>query len=265
MLLLSSVSFAQDITGVTVTSSADWGVGLPSKGSLASLSCQGLDVNGIIMAGPPPLPRELAGITVWVDGVPAPILGVADGTGFQLVNFQVPQEADLEHTSVEIVIQQHGRLATVSVPVRRSPGEFFRDASGQRGAFQHASDYSPVTTGHPARRGEIVIAYLTGLPRTAPIVPTGEAAPFDPLAVVPQTSIGYYDYVEMFLRSFVSPLYVGLAPGKVGVWQINFRVPEDTPSGDVPVILYYTKCFIFGGGCLGPGTTRSTPALLAVE
>jgi uncharacterized protein (TIGR03437 family) len=34
-------------------------------------------------------------------------------------------------------------------------------------------------------------------------------------------------------------LYSGLAPGLVGVWQINARVPKNAPPGNVPVVIVF--------------------------
>ena len=43
------------------------------------------------------------------------------------------------------------------------PGDFFRTREGV-GLFQHAHNNSLVTSDNPARAGEVVVAYLTGLP-----------------------------------------------------------------------------------------------------
>jgi uncharacterized protein (TIGR03437 family) len=69
----------------------------------------------------------------------------------------------------------------------RGPGDFFTLPNSPYGALQHAADFSLVTAANPAHAGETEIGYLTGLAGTEPVVPAGQASPYSPLAVVPQT------------------------------------------------------------------------------
>src|SRR5258708_29149952 len=100
MLLIAMVTagclFGQiRVLGVAVSS--DFTQDLPAMGSLASIAVTGLTgIVGVIPAVGFPLPYSLAGISVTVGGVPAPILAVADvgsmhGTNLQQINVQVPQ------------------------------------------------------------------------------------------------------------------------------------------------------------------------------
>jgi hypothetical protein len=76
----------------SIVNAASFHPGLPSPGGLASLFVTGLNVTGVQTASGYPLPIELAGVTILVQGVPAPILAVAgapDGS-YQQINFQVP-------------------------------------------------------------------------------------------------------------------------------------------------------------------------------
>ena len=138
-------------------------------------------------------------------------------------------------------------------------------------ALQHAADYAAVTPQNPARAGETILAYLTSLPGTQPVVPTGEPSPFEPLATVPQFSmVASAEIYQVVIGSTaVTPLFVGLAPGLAGVYQINFAMPPFPPSGDLALTLRRTTCTAFFGSCAAGGGVRtlyvSSPAMIPVR
>ena len=81
-----------------LTNAASFNPGLPGPGGLASVFVHGVAVSGTVAATGFPLPITLAGVSILVDGTPAPILVVADlgsvnGMATQQINFQVPFEA----------------------------------------------------------------------------------------------------------------------------------------------------------------------------
>jgi uncharacterized protein (TIGR03437 family) len=114
---------------------------------------------------------------------------------------------------------------------------------------QHA-DGSLVTSGNPAVGGEEVVAYAVGLGLTTPPVPTGQAAatatptsevfildfnfrpnalatqPMQPLCSCPESG-------RCPCPTSPIPVYAGLTPGYVGLYQINFVVPAP-PVGVQP-------------------------------
>jgi uncharacterized protein (TIGR03437 family) len=89
-----------------------------------------------------------------------------------------------------------------------------------------------VTPSNPIHRGEAIVIYATGLGRTLPSLATGHAASANPLPVV-------VEQPEVSLGGLSLPLYyAGLAPGEVGVYQINALVPGWAPTGmQVPLII----------------------------
>jgi uncharacterized protein (TIGR03437 family) len=110
--------------------------------------------------------------------------------------------------------------------------------NGRYAVAQHA-DYTAVGTPGlfaempttPARPGEAVVLYGAGFGATAPPVAVGEivrqAAPLPSLPVV---TIG----------GLPAPVdYAGITAGAAGLYQINVRVPESAPDGDLPVSLVY--------------------------
>ncbi|MBS1828983.1 MAG: hypothetical protein JST93_27010 [Acidobacteria bacterium] len=284
LFLLVGVAPAQ-INNITVTSAASFEIGLPGPGSLASIFCTGLpSIEGTVKAAGFPLPRELAGITVMVGGASAPILAVAAGNGFQQINIQVPLEP-LQFTMTGVLVAVRAGTSSgtreVSLSITK-PGEFFRIpgdprlGEGNKGIFQHASDYSLVTEENPAKPGEIVIAYLTGIPlRTVPEVPTGEAAPLSPPALVPRL---LHPITDERIISFFSirfgdnpttsttysvPSFLGLTPGLAGVFQANFTIPASWDRGTTRIVL--TREMITG--ISGNGrfeATYSTPVVIPI-
>ena len=85
---------------------------------------------------------------------------------------------------------------------------------------------------NPAGRGSVIQTFATGAGETDPPLPPGEAAPPDgnPLVftvVQPTVMIG---------GIAAQVLFSGMAPGWVGLWQINAEVPPDvTPGSVVPL------------------------------
>lgn len=224
-----------------------------------------------------PLPRELRGLRVSVGGTYAPLLRIIRDPVDKLTHFvrlQVPYELPVgEGPEVVITAEYGGMSVTARVPMLNSSGDFFRLPGygflrdGLDGVFQHASDYSLVTPENAARPGEELIGYATGLPPTVPRVPTGEAAPASPPAIVPEEmrppslKDDYYRVVIMdkpnrpTLTLEITPAFLGMAPGLAGVYQVNFRVPESWPGGPTWIYLYRRYCTpsLSGGSCLPRG------------
>jgi uncharacterized protein (TIGR03437 family) len=101
---------------------------------------------------------------------------------------------------------------------------------GVNGAIQHAN-YSPVSASSPAQPGEVVIVYATGLGPVSEPVSTGQFAPTVPLALVTQlvsVSVG---------GEPAQVLFAGLAPGEVGVYQLNIQIPGNIASGPQDLVL----------------------------
>jgi uncharacterized protein (TIGR03437 family) len=281
------------IGNIVVTNAASFRAGVPQPGSVGTIFCTGLSVSGIVAADHVPLPFSLAGVTVSIGGAQAPLFAVADLGGYQQINFQVPVEAQFTAGyysevagNTQVVVSQNGVQGSVAAAVdTTTPGEFFQN--GGYGIFQHV-DYSLVTKENPAAPGETIIAYLTGLQTATPTVPTGQPAPTDPLAIecdrTPALSVSQhilqlgstsiydpYDVDPGCISSYTQisgPLsYIGLSPGSVGLFQINFMVPANAQFGDQSLSLVWRRCSPFPGGttvCSPSDQISSQPVLLPV-
>jgi uncharacterized protein (TIGR03437 family) len=266
MLLAATLHGQAPVNTLVATSAANFERGLPPPGSLASLFCTGFDAPaGIASASQIPLPLTLGGVSVTIDGRPAPIFAVANFGAYQQINVQVPAEVVAPIVRVQTAAQN----LTTTLDFRTSPGDFFTNADGS-GVFQHASDYSLVTPQHPAQAGEPIIAYLTGVASNG-LVHTNLAAPFDPLAKVPQyvTSAGANTYTVSVGGVSVTPGYFGLAPGQLGVFQLNFVVPPGVAHSVPVALVHYTCSGNFHGTCGvnngNPATATSTAVTIPVE
>jgi uncharacterized protein (TIGR03437 family) len=94
---------------------------------------------------------------------------------------------------------------------------------------QHAADFSFVTPANPITAGETIIIYGTGFGWVYPAVPTGTAA------TGPAVLSGNGNGTPMSItigQSVCTVLYAGIAPGSVGVYQINCQVGQDVQSGE---------------------------------
>ena len=250
---------------LAVTSSTDFQPTAVAPGSLESIWCTGLTgIQGVMVADGPVLPVQLAGVSVDAGGFGgyAPILAVADLGGYQLVNVQVPWDAAGFNS---VVVRQGQETAQMSVTVDGQWPVFFVSGSGYVVA-RHASDYSLVDPTNPARPGEWIVGYASNLGPVANTPPTGTVAPnspLSPLAPTPSPSGGGTpDYSVLILQPGQQPDYftqavdsnfMGLAPGTVGVYQINFRIPETAPAGDTVV---YMRKNVFCGFFYVPGCGR---------
>ena len=147
--------------------------------------------------------------------------------------------------TVSVTVSQNGRQGTNVV--RNDPtatGSFcnVNDGAARLGAFQHARDFSLITKENPANPGETIIGYLTGAPTANPAVPDGQLAPPAPLSIVPQSnSDSLIDVLFVHVGNFLlspdpkptlplsllqNPVqFIGLAPGSVGPYQVNFALP----------------------------------------
>ena len=94
----------------------------------------------------------------------------------------------------------------------------------------------PAITVHP---GDWLVIYALGLGPTSPTVETGAASPSNPLAVVRgANSVDFGNGAIFHAAKKSDPLFMGLTPTYVGLYQINVQIPADSPPGaSVPVYL----------------------------
>jgi uncharacterized protein (TIGR03437 family) len=173
-----------------------------------------------------PLPTSLGGVSVRVNGVNAPIFFASPNQ----VNVQIPSGTGAGTAAFE-VIRSGSTVASGSVEVAASsPGVFTINSSGTGQAAVLNSDYTLnadfdlFPRSRPEASGSYVVLYATGLGNTNPVVSDGLGAPSSPLAV------GVGATTVMVGGRQAQVLYSGLAPGLVGLWQLNVVIPDDLPT-----------------------------------
>jgi uncharacterized protein (TIGR03437 family) len=115
-----------------------------------------------------------------------------------------------------------------------APGLFMFDPENRRyAAATHANGtligkaslYPGATT--PARPGEVIVLWGTGFGKTSPDIPAGEIVSVPARMIAsPVVTIGGVT---------ADVLYAGLSGA--GLYQINVKVPDGVPDGDLPVVV----------------------------
>jgi uncharacterized protein (TIGR03437 family) len=177
---------------------------------------------------------------VFNDQLAAPLYFV----GLNQINFQIPSNAALGSNRLAVRLADTGELVAGGsvVVAAASPGLF---TSTQNGAGQAAAlnqDNTVNGPSNPALAGSTVQLYGTGQGQVTPPVTDGTAAPSQPLSwtvAVPTTDPNACLNSQPSLcvavgsTGFGGIEYSGLAPGYIGLWQINVTIPKGTPSGNV--------------------------------
>jgi uncharacterized protein (TIGR03437 family) len=164
------------------------------------------------------------------------------------VNLQIPWElAGQSQTTVAATLAgQSGAAQTVNL-AQFSPGIF---ATNSQGTGQGAilDSYRLVDSTNPVAPGTTVISiYCTGLGPVTNQPPTGAPALSHPLSTTPTNPTVTIGGVSASVQ------FSGLAPGYVGLYQINALVPAGAPPGPlVPVIV-------------SMGNVDSNPVTIAVQ
>jgi uncharacterized protein (TIGR03437 family) len=186
------------------------------------------------LASTTPLPDSLGSAQAFLGGESLPL----QFSGAKQINAVVPY--DIPVNSFQQVIVQTGNALSQPQPVliaAAAPGVFTQNQSGNGpGAIlvQHrgSSTSAMNTPSNPAKAGDALLIFCTGLGTVTPKVSAGSIAPASPPAKIdnPVTvSVGGEN---------ATVLFAGLAPGFVGLYQMNVTVPAGIAASDtVPVVL----------------------------
>jgi uncharacterized protein (TIGR03437 family) len=167
-----------------------------------------------------PLPATLGGVRVLVNDQALPVYSVSP----EEIWFQVP----FEFTAADMILN-----------VRLNDRSIFEGGPGQVEFASHAPSFfsndesiavhedfsSLITRQIRARAGEIVHLYAIGLGAVEPTVPTGARTPAAPVSRVRdrfECTTGPTNRLEV--------RFAGLAPGMIGIYQVDVRVPNDPPK-----------------------------------
>ena len=202
-----------------------------SPGSDPSLFGEGL-ADGVIVADTVPLPLELGGVSVELNGILAPLIFVSPNQ----INFQTPWELQAD-TKATVVVRNNG---DESLPAKVfiapfNPGIFTTTQTGSgQAAILIAGTRSvaapegsiPGAATRPVKIGEFISIFATGLGAVDNRPITGDSSPAGPLARTKTNPVVTIGGVEAGLT------FSGLAPGFVGLYQVNAKIAAGTPVGD---------------------------------
>ncbi len=181
--------------------------------------------------------NEVAGTRIEIDGLAAPLFFVSPSQ----INFQVPWElAGKPSAKLSVAAgkatsdSQTVRIAAVAPAIftlGETQGAIICTSDGAiaapRGAFPNS---------RPAKRGEYITVFMTGLgPVTNPPA-TGVPSFANPLSRLVEPSYGLGvecpNYASNPVFCTMPTSFAGLAPGFVGLYQVNALVPLYAPVGD---------------------------------
>ncbi len=192
----------------------------PSPGSLVSV--YGINFSGDSITGAAgfPLPLALGGASVLVDAKPVPMLSVSPWQ----INIELPQETPVTNSSFQASFD-NGAVTPAEVAAIQATGPAVFVTDTQQAAVLHAGTSILADDAHPAKPGETLEMFGTGLGVTDPAIPAGQPAPANPPAIAKVTPVVSINNVE------AQVLFAGLAPGFAGVYQVNFVVPAGLRAG----------------------------------
>jgi uncharacterized protein (TIGR03437 family) len=169
-----------------------------------------------------PLPTALGESCLLVNGMAIPMLLASSGQ----INAQLPFNAE---GNVTLTLRTPGGVSdnyNLTI-LPNAPSLFLAnlDQDLQVPTIVRAANGLLVTPANPVHRGDTLIIYLTGMGKTYPDAVAGMPAPGEPaLRVLTQP--------EVDLAGAGCPVdFAGLAPGEIGVNQINVRIPYWAPQG----------------------------------
>ena len=208
-----------------------------APGQIVSVFGQNFTASAGAIATALPLPTELApeNVSITACGRAFPLYSVSQGQ----INAQLPLECPQTGT-VTATVTSGGQTATQTFTVAQaSPGIFTLNGSGTGdGVILHANN-TLVSAAAPARAGEEVVIYATGLGATSPAFATGVAANQTNTTSKPVTvTIGGQNATVM---------YSGLTQGLVGLYQVNAIVPSGL-TGSQPVVITVGTTFASRAG-----------------
>jgi len=179
-----------------------------------------------------PLPISLGGAKVVFQGIAAPLFYVSPSQ----INFQAPSNALGNNGGIVVTTSTGSSDPYLLQGTDSALGIFTLDGSGcGQGLISNVSSDGTVSLNSMANSispGEYLTVYGTGLFIQAYKPTDGSAAPSYPLARSDSTVVGVFDSaIDDTFDSYFSNFWSGLAPGMIGVDQMNVRVPETTREG----------------------------------
>jgi uncharacterized protein (TIGR03437 family) len=147
------------------------------------------------------------------------------------INVELPQETPVKITNFQVSFND-GIVTSAEVIAVDVSGPAVFVTETQQAAVLHAGTSILVDDAHPAKAGETLEMFGTGLGITDPLVAAGQPSPSNPPAVARITPV-----VLINNNVPAQVLFAGLAPGLAGVYQVNFIIPTALKPGRTTITL----------------------------
>jgi uncharacterized protein (TIGR03437 family) len=222
-------------TSLTMASSATRMAGKTcSPGGLVTILGTAMTEQDSQSATSYPLPTQLAGLQVQVNGEALPLLYASPSQ----INFQCPLLPAGSPLDISVVAQNGVPVAAAQgTMVAAAPDLFTLNGTNQGVVLITSTNQiaMPKTNGmasSPAQPGDLLSIYPSGLGETQDLVPAGTAAPSTP-------PIQLKNQIGVFIGGIeVEPGLAILAPGTAGLYQVNVQLPANVAIGSaVPLYL----------------------------
>jgi uncharacterized protein (TIGR03437 family) len=219
---IQEASAAPVLPANAITDGAGFTVNDIAPGSIVSIFGTGL-AGAVLQASPTSaLPTALFDAGVTFNNIPAPLYYVSPTQ----IDAQVPLELTPGPVTVQVLKNLAVSASQVLNLLAAAPAILSVNQQGTgAGLVFHAADSTLVTTSSPAKAGETLLIYCTGLGALKSTLKSGQLPPSPPPDTVsaPQVTIGGATAVLT-----VS----GAAPGYVGLYQVGAQVPANSQKGN---------------------------------
>jgi uncharacterized protein (TIGR03437 family) len=158
---------------------------------------------------------------VTANGRLVPITSIRQGA----INVILP--LDISGSEVTLQVRNGAAISnSVTLPfAKTAPGVFTQTGNGLGNAAALHADYTPITVDHPAHEEEVILLYLTGLGSVMPPIVDGAVPGSSPTSLVTTP-------VKVLIADMPAEVqFAGLAPGFLGLYQLNVRVPRGIVAG----------------------------------
>ena len=156
------------------------------------------------------LPVALDAVKATISGIRAPLIYVSPNQ----INAQAPVELS---AGVQTIVVDNGAGPSVALSVNvvpMAPAIFFYPVA----AVLKNANFTLVSAANPARAGDVLLIYATGLGQTTPAVRTGGLSPADTLARTASVTATIGSQPATVVYSIASP-------GFAGLYQVAVTVP----------------------------------------
>ncbi len=184
-------------------------------------------LNGVVMGNSfvGPYSLRLNNVSIEVGGRTAPIVSLANLNGQEQATFQTPCDVAPGNSTLRMTVNEGSSSLAVTV-FAVQPGIFeTTDSAGKRVGVVIKADGTYMTRENPALRGENLIGFFTGLGQTVTPSSTNNPGAYNnSTQVAAQMIIGINNEGAPVLSAT-------MAPGLVGIYVVQFTVPEGAVTG----------------------------------